>query len=596
MQGILNNQKNKYLIVLFISTILIFTNFSFISFVLLIWLLSRYLPQISKSKFNKFIWTYVFFSIAVISIYSISWIFNLSIKFYIILAMLDLLAIFLVLKNKIKIEKINKIDYSNYINIVVSISIMLFVSLPVLTHPSPENVLRQASKTQDDINHAAMIEADRSVNGFLFTSNIKADKFVNIGMNAYPQGYHINGAFFESQFIKLLGKDNLKNRIICFYVFRALWLGIASFLTCELLVTISNFFFGLKRNKLVNINLGVAGLSLSGYLLIPLFGYGFQSFIGELVFLTAGLIILVKYFESSKLRPVYLLVASVFGTALGLTWILPAPILILPVISLAIIDYKKWKFIKNSSLKRLFIYLGTILFSLMSLISVYAQLHFSSQSISNINAGGAAPPIYWISVVLVWIAIYLTGFKLNLIKKYRQFFVVIGVVPLEFITFAIYQQIKFNFQFYYSIKFTFLAALVGLAILIPILFKIASDRFNSKLFVTFGLISLIIILPIFLRLNIKKSLYPLKGKSPIGYSAAHAVLQIPTGGRELIILTKNSEESYLSTKTYADYWVFGSDKEKNIISELDDGIYYSNIWLGINEPGGVDNSIAVIRP
>jgi hypothetical protein len=415
-------------------------------------------------------------------------------------------------------------------------------------------------------------------------------------MNTYPQGYHINGAFFESQLIKLLGKDNLKNRIIIFYIFTILWLGIATFFICELLFSVSDFFFGVSKSNSTKLMLGLAGLSLSGYLLVSLFGYGFQSFIGVLAYMASAIIILIKYFESKQNKDIYLLLLTAFGVAVSLTWILPAPLILLPVVYLAIKDLNLPKIFRKDNLGVLLSNLGVFILLIMSLTPVYLQLHFVNQAITAIDSGGAVPPIYWVSTVAIWTIFYILSKISGLTKKYKHFFIVLGIFPLEFISFAIYQQIRFGHQFYYSIKITFLASLIVLIFIIPILIKLASKRFSSRKLILLCSLFLIVVLPLVLGLNIRKSLYPLKGKSPISYNAAKAVLNCGENDKYIVILTKKPEESYLSTKTCADLWVYGNNIEKQTISKLNEGVDFQSTWKQINTPGWLDENIQIIRP
>ena len=596
MREFWKNQKSSYFIGLFLATILIFTSYSFFSFIFLLWVLSLYLPNISKSKLDKTLWVYAFFSVGLIAAYCLAWFIGISIKPILFLIFLDILAIFLVQTKKIITEKSKALNIFSWRSIIVAILISLYVALPVLIHPNAENVLRQASKTQDDINHAAMIEADRSINGFLFTSIKNSEKFINTGMNTYPQGYHINGAFFESQLIKLLGKDNLKNRVISFYLYKILWLGIATFFICELLFSVSDFFFGASKNNAKDLMLALAGLSLSGYLLVSLFGYGFQSFIGVLAYMASGIIILIKYFESKQNKNIYLLLLTAFGMAVALTWILPAPLILLPVVYLAIKDLNLSKIFRKDNLGVLSSNLGVFVLLIMSLTPVYLQFHFVNKAIVAIDSGGAVPPIYWISTAAIWTIFYILSKISGLTKKYRHFFIVLGIFPLEFMSFALYQQIRFGHQFYYSIKITFLASLIVLILIIPILIKLALKRFSSIKLTLICSLFLIVVLPLLLGLNIRKSLYPLKGKSPIGYNAARAALNCSENDKYIVILTKKPEESYLSTKTCADFWVYGNNIEKQTISKLNEGVDFQSTWKQINTPGWLDKNIRIIRP
>ena len=103
-------------------------------------------------------------------------------------------------------------------------------------------------------------------------------------------------------------------------------------------------------------------------------------------------------------------------------------------------------------------------------------------------------------------------------------------------------------------------------------------------------------MPLLLGLNIRKSLYPLKGKSPIGYNAARAALNCSENDKYIVILTKKPEESYLSTKTCADFWVYGNNIEKQTISKLNEGVDFQSTWKQINTPGWLDKNIRIIRP
>jgi hypothetical protein len=263
----------------------------------------------------------------------------------------------------------------------------------------------------------AMIELDRHQNGFVYMTPQNASMFVEPNFNTYPQGWHMNGAFFESQIIKLLHSDTTKTRVVSFYLYKTLWLGLAVFMTCELMMAISHFF-GARMNRWFASLMLLGGLAFSVSFLVALFGYGFQTFIAAIVMLCAGLCLGLSYISSRRQRSFYIVVLAATGMASSSVWLLTAPMLLLPVLYFIIKDLRKrppyladlnWLAVS-----------GSIAIMLLSLIPLYVILHYGNNSGEQLNASGAVPPIWWLSVglmwlVWLWIAIHLSSKKTRLI-------------------------------------------------------------------------------------------------------------------------------------------------------------------------------------
>ena len=580
----------RFWVLLGVAVALGFTNLALVSFVISIWLIGQHIATPTWSKSASIVLSYVCICIGVIVLYDLAWLAQIKLNFSATLWLIIVAAICLELFHQRTSSAASGHQALPWLSLIAAGVICIFVSLPVLRHPTSANVLRYAAKTGDDINHMSIIETERSIGGYFYVSKDDLSAYANPAMNGYPQGWHINGAFVESLIVKLAGTDNATTRVVSFFVYKTLWLGIAVFLVCELMYSFARRIAG-KLPAYLSILIALSGVSLSGYFLVAVYGYGFQSFVAAIVFLCAGLLLLINYTFSSVNKKASLVALAATGLASSSVWILTAPMLLLPA---AYILFKELR-LKRPYFPNLTLHAATcaVILMLLSLTPVYAQVKFGGGG--NIDVDGATPPIWWLAVLAIWVAWFVLS-ALRPHKNFRQILGCVGLVFVEFFGFALYQQVKLGAQHYYSIKLTYLAAIVGLALLLPLLFKYLS-AWSRRSFLTYTLATVaVMLLPLFVGVDIHKSAYPLKDSAPIGAATATAILEHGAAGRNIVVLTNDPSESYLATKTAADLWVYGNASEKAAIDTLLRSVTAPTVWNNVRSQANFGPGIMVIHP
>lgn len=564
------------LALLIAASLLVFSRYSLLSFLIFIWLIGQRVPTPSRFKVSSAVWAYVYFSLALISLYSVAWLAHLSVGPTTVLVLLAIFSWALCLCKK-ELPSGQSAMYSG-LSVGAAVLVCVFVSLPILLHPTSANVLRYAAKTGDDINHLAMIEVDRSQNGFVYEAAQSASRFVEPGFNTYPQGWHMNGAFFESQIVKLLHADTARTRVVSFYLYKTLWLGLAVFIACELMLT-AGWFFGAKLGKQFALWTFLAGLALGCTLLVAIFGYGFQSFIAAMVMLCAGLSFGLAYISNRAQRNFYIVMLAGAGMASSSVWLLTAPMLLLPALYFVAKNLrKKSPYLTDLNWPAV---CGAAVLMLLSLIPLYARLHYGNNAGSQLNAGGAVPPIWWLSVVLVWAFSFWAAARLSF-NKAKVVLPLVAISFLEFLAFAVYQQVSFGAQHYYSIKITYLAALAGAALGWPVFIQWIARLKIKPAAQAAALLALLLAFPFLLGLDVRKSAYPLKDSAPISGRVAQIVLANSSQQKPLVILSNDPSESYLATKVAADVWVYGNPQQQAVETRLLKAVSSPAGWTQLN--------------
>jgi hypothetical protein len=147
---------------------------------------------------------------------------------------------------------------------------------------------------------------------------------------------------------------------------------------------------------------------------------------------------------------------------------------------------------------------------------------------------------------------------------------------------ALYQQISFGAQHYYSIKITYLSALAGAVLFWPV-FVQWLYRFKLKaVSQVAAVLVLILTFPFLMGLDVRKSAYPLKDSAPISTRIAQIVLADSTQQKTLVILSGDPTESYLATKVAADVWVYGNSHQQAVESSLLKAVSSPSAWQQLN--------------
>jgi hypothetical protein len=448
-----------------------------------------------------------------------------------------------------------------------AMAVCVFVSIPLLRNFSSATVLRYSAHAIDDTNHIALIEGNRKAGGYLYSNNNKNAGIVSTTLNNYPQGWHINGAFLESLTVKFIGRDNTTTRLLNYLFYKTLWLFMGVFFVCELLSTIARFVLT-KPGKYLNFMLPFGGLALSLFLLVPLFGYGFQSYIANIALLCASFVLALESVEAKdkKAKSMYLVGLGLLAVGATYVWILAGLTIGLLAVAIIIREaisdreyFGKWPWWQWALL---------LAFGVLALLQIYIQSRYGQgKGIDFINSGGAIPPISAIGVVgLFVLTLLFTAFFV--LKKSVWLLIFTVVATVEYLCLAGYQQLVFGEQRYYANKLAYSVALVLLAVLLPIvLIKMGAIRWSVKL-KTVAYLVLLLVLPFALGLNVRKSAYPLKDGTPIKQATAKYLLTIPNDQRNIVVHTSNKNESFLATKLWSSVWSYNTTERQTLLDNM----------------------------
>ncbi len=563
----MGKQRLSYL-GLSLATILVFTRLTIISFFTFIYILSRLVPLVSRTKLQLTIWSYTFISIGLAVIYMLALTIGLKLSATGILLILAL-ASWLVVWRGWAFKSSEPAISSNWSSIGAAVAVAVFVCLPLLTSLSSATVLRYSAHTGDDINHLAIIEANRKVEGYLYTNNIhKYDSLVESSMTRYPQGWHINGALLESLIIKFLGIDNIAIRLSSYLIFKTVWLSICVYFVSDLIAVICSVI-KLKNNYLI----GFCSLSFSLILLVPLYGYGFQSFIAEIALVCASVIVAIDYIKSKEPLNKNLILILLGLLTIGTTymWIISG----ITVVAILLFIVLKEIYIDKSYLSSWpwWLWGGLTFCGIFTILQLYIIFNFGGGASSGniLTSTGLAPPISGISVLVIVFAaiISLSSF----VKNKRSWLIpLIAIVSAEFLIGGVYQQIKFGNLRYYIIKLAYLTTIIALSILIPLVYKkLVTLNYKQPAFNLLLIFGLLMIAPV-LGINIKKSAYPIKNITAIKTPTAKYILSLDYAGKDNIIKTPSKEESFLATKLLSSTWVYNNTGRQKLLENMNQQI------------------------
>ncbi|MCA9325807.1 hypothetical protein KDA23_07175 [Candidatus Saccharibacteria bacterium] len=553
------------LVLLLGATLLIPTRLAVVSFLVLLWLASRQLACRSYGRLHQFIWGYVYFAVVLASLFMISWLVGVRISTNGVLLLLATATWWLTVFHSLPPREDKKRRAEAVSMLTVGLLTCLFVALPVLRHPSAATVVRYAAHTGDDINHIAMIESTRQTGGYLYTNdrqkhaNLIEFRYVN-----YPQGWHVNGAFLENLLVRLVGSDSLTVRVVSYYGYALLWLFLAVYLLFELAVTTFRLFTKRTSTKDVMVMAGVIGL-LAITLLVPLFGYGFQTFIATIVFLLGSSVLAVEYLgaKTDSRGSSYLVGLALMCVGATFTWVLSGVTIGLIVADVLV----RTMIVQKDFLKRLpwTVWLGWSLVAMLALMQLFVQLRLSSKGAGSIDSLGAVPPLSTLMTLILVVVTMLAVVRQATHARWLAW--IMAAVSLEWAVLALHQQLVFGTQHYYVVKLGYSVALIASVFLLAIGVA-ATSAVRQKTWMVVLMLAFLA-LPYLLGVDIKKSAYPLKNSAPIRPVIAQQLLMTSPENQQLIILTSKPEESYLATKFWSSVWTNNSPQRQALLRKLD---------------------------
>lgn len=555
------------LVILLLSTALIFTRFALISFFVFLLVLGIVWSGGKISWLQQTVWAYVFFFCFLTIFSAVGSIAGLKIISTWPLLFLAAAAWVSFFKRGTPPNKKGLVEDRSWLGLLASLIVCFYVSIPLFLHPSAETVLRYSAKTTDDISHIARVEAIRSFGGLLYQKQAETTQLIDPGTSSSPQGWHVNTAYFEYLIIKFTSSDSTTIRLLSFLIYKTLWLFIAVFLLYLLLTQLLKNYFGVVGLSSDFLSaLGVA--AVSSVFLVAVFGYGYQSFVASLALVCASLLVATNYLSVTDKgqRRLQLFILALLTVASIYVWTLAGAIVGLLALAVLIKDvparYKKtasvWQWV-----------LGALVVVLASL-PVYALLRSGSdRGLNTLNIGGATPPINVISVAIFFVITLVFIKKLNPKKKSWLILLMI-LTALEFLVVAIYQQITIGEQRYYAVKLAFLVAIITSAFFLAASLVYLTGSKLSKSSAALTYIAVLAILPLALGLDLRRSAYPLKDSAPIKTATAKSILGLPSSPDNLttVFYTNNKEETFLANKLWSSVNLYNSKDRKALLEKM----------------------------
>lgn len=546
-----------------IATCLIFTRFALISFLFFLFIISWFTAGRKGGWIEQIIWVYIYFFCFFTLFISFWSLIGLKLNPVEPLAVLAASAWFTIIRHPKKTKRRSEF---NWTAIITGLAVSIYVCLPIILHPSSASVLRYSAKTTDDASHIARIEAIRSFGGLLYHRQAETSSLIDSGTSVSPQAWHANGAFLESLIIKLKGSDTTFTRLATYLFYKTLWLFVTVFLLYSL-------YHQLRQNfKMANSFwfdvLSFASLSaISVFLLVAIFGFGFQDFIAAIGLVCASLIIALQTANTApKSNSLGLLSLLLLTSAAFYTWT-PAG-LITGLITLAVLlKILMQRYESALSLRQVVLLAGLVL---LSALPVYELIRSGSErGLATLNVGGRTPSLHILGVVIL---LLLTLVGLYILKPPRRVWLasLLALTSSVFVLLAVYQWISIGETRYYDIKLAFLSSVVLSAAFLVTVEGLASTRIRSKYSPALGILFVVIIIPILLGLDLRKSAYPLKNSAPISDVTAKKILQLSSAphNKNTIIYTPNKGETLLANKLWSSVQLYNNKDRKALLEKL----------------------------
>ncbi|HET7827865.1 MAG TPA: hypothetical protein VFK97_03290 [Candidatus Saccharimonadales bacterium] len=550
-------------VVLALLTVAVFSPFILLSLIGLLIFISFTVSE-KGGRFYQFIWSYIIFFGLNIVLFQLAWLFRISLPMWLPMLLLAGAATYTYALKPPAPKNYETRYHASKWGVAAGLAVCLFVSLPLILNFSYATVLRYSAKTGDDINHLSMIEADRKAGGYVYRLTGPNQRLLDSRLIGYPQGWHVNAAVFENSLLKLIGTDSLKTRLLSFFVYRLAWLFIMIYLAFELFITIVAGFY--KKIRWIYSLAGSAAAGAIGlWLVVSVYGYGFQNFVAAVALVCAAVILLCRWLvcEDIRTRRSYILGLALLSTVSAAVWTLPFAIC--GLIALAAVASELKRNPRDISIR---LWTALIFLFLTSLSIIYAVQTSSSGSLSGLNTGGAVPPISIVGLSGLFLLMLALIYKSH--GKYKNWLLYISVVVfIEFFLLAVYQQLRFGEIRYYTIKLAYLVA-VTLSI---ILMAILSDYvFRAKTFLWArgaGFMLLLLLLPLVLGLDPRKSAYPIKDSAPISKATAQYIIGLGATNPNIIIPSSNPTEKLLANKLWSGARPYNSPSREALIRSLD---------------------------
>lgn len=555
------------MVVLFLIGVgLLPTRLSFVSFVILLALITWLSMGKRANPLRQFVWVYVVYFCGVIVVYQLAWFARARIAPVVILVLLAVAAAILLWLKRGHGPAAFDFRISSWLGILAALGICCYINLPVLLHPSSAAVLQQAARTNDDINHVTLVETDRQMQGYVYKASPGSARLLDPRMVGYPQGWHMNGAVSESFFVRLLGSDTVAHRLLSFLLYKTWWVFIATFFVYECALAAARTFFRQKSPGHIWL-LGGGSFVLAAYLLVALYGYGFQNFIADTALFLAALCLIAKVLRArdSPEKRLGLLGLALVTVGIACVWVLPGAV---AGLLLLVLVWYAWA--RDRGLLRVYDWALLAIAGLLALSQVY--ITWATIGTGQIDEGGAAPPLSSIgAIVFIVCALVLALVSPKVRKRYWLVFC-LALASVEFLCLAAYQKVFLGKLSYYDVKLAFFAVIVTSAFVLALLSTRRVTGRHSLALRIGAVVGYVIIVPLLLGLNLKRSAFPIKNGVSIQLTTARQVLQAKDSNQGFVIYGVTKEETYLATKLYSEVQPYDSPQRQALLNDLQNEI------------------------
>lgn len=298
---------------------------------------------------------------------------------------------------------------------LAGVGIALLLASFYLPRPSLADSIQLITNGYDNSAHLLMIDTTYQAKGYVYGpyAHIKS-QIISATLNGYPQGWHfVNAFFWRGTGEDIFGGGNASAAINLYVVSLLMWQFVALYLFAKASMIVMHLFR--LRDKLFRAGPLAAFCAANLLLQLVVFwgalDFGFAPFIAALAYfmlLIVGVLSLLEERDKGGLF-VCFVVALLCTTAIGLSWLLPAPAALL-TIALAfapLLPNKPWRSIRKY--RKSIVAYGMVL--LVGGIPLVAQVLinklYSTEGVNQINDNGG---IYGVSDTLAIIVISFAAF------------------------------------------------------------------------------------------------------------------------------------------------------------------------------------------
>jgi hypothetical protein len=445
-----------------------------------------------------------------------------------------------------------------------------------------QQLLRFFTTGFDNSAHMSLTLTNYDNQGFVYGKfDTVKDKVIYEGLNAYPQGWHVNNALVMRSIFPegLSPKTDLTKIMASYFALLLVWYFIIMYLFCLTAAAIARSVSHKENRYFELLVIAAFAIFIQLVTVTSFLRSGFGNFLPQLAYL---LLIVMLGFEvyiqrDKKLTylPTYLMLGFLICSGMALSWMLTAAVGYSIVLLTSYILYGKglWPFILYIKRPRILLPLATLLFA--PVVQVALWLLYGGVS-DHLNTPGGIEPLNRSILIIVLIAVCLT-YLLGKLKEVNQLFIgsLIGALSLSGLVYA-YQLSSIQMENYYSIKLAHLAFVLLAVFGAGALAIYARDIARKQMFIgALFVMSLLIFVPQAVQANI----------SSIGYLRGHLRKLSSYSSSQIIeLLSKDSN-------THANIVVFKElDYEEDVLTTN-----FLKMLSRINEPcqKGIFNSLIV---